>query len=225
MAFTDVVLSSLIGTGIGGILVVGATLLTNRFNRSHAVGERHLNDHKENLTIITMYLQNEMSNINLMYSARFDGFIYSPREPNLVRFKYSPSFGSAFYSEQDDESQKIHSIDCYLYKDMENHYCGLVTKLKSAEKDLRTQETELSASYQKLFWKIYESLDNSNDSRYSALASTINRQYTFKNNMDGFCELNSDQGTFLFNLIVDIPSDRWPTLYEIFALKMQYSTI
>ena len=34
MAFTDVVLSSLIGTGIGGILVVGATLLTNRFNKA-----------------------------------------------------------------------------------------------------------------------------------------------------------------------------------------------
>jgi hypothetical protein len=29
MAFTDVVLSSLIGNGIGGLSVVGATLLTN----------------------------------------------------------------------------------------------------------------------------------------------------------------------------------------------------
>lgn len=216
MAFTDVVLSSLIGTGIGGLLVVGATLLTNRFNKAYTIKQRHLDDHKKNLQVLIRYLQEEMPNVNFRYNVSYDGFVYSPREPNLSRFDYSPSFHSAFYTEQSNGSPIFYRVDDYLYTDMSVHFPGLTEKLGNTERKMRSFGAKLSDQYYYLFLEVYRSLEETSESKFKTLYGKVNRQNSLSKNVDIFVQQNSGLGTALFNFVLNVPIGYWPNLYNAY---------
>ncbi len=219
MVITDADISGLIGPVVGGLLVIGATFLTDRFNRSRKVKERHLNEHKENMKILIRYLQNIMPEVNFLFSRNYYLFSFSPREPDLSKFEYTPSFETAFFYEQQNESLPFHRVDGYLYNDMQKHWVTLYNKLIKAEKEMRLMGASLLTGYTRLFREIYNLLNEVSREEYGTIHNMINRQYSFDDNIDGFCQQNSSFANALFNLVLGNPKVYWLNLYNEFNAK------
>lgn len=155
MAVSATVYASILGGVIAGLVGLSATYLSRHLDRR----DRHLNEHQENLRIISKALTESLNKIWPFHYGAEELKLGNPEytNPNVV---INPSLLDVqiISPSPDERSVNMMIIDRILYRDMNKHFKELSIALEKYESFVKTKGLEVSILLYQISEKIYYSM-------------------------------------------------------------------